>query len=97
MNIRFNPFSNDIKPEIIRHCKNTYQQPLVVKMWSDLFNYATLPFYMGSYQPEPDKTAEEYLKLMAEHQAGQEKLVREAFEAADPAGTKQDDGVSVKA
>ena len=41
------------------------QQRLYRQRFRDLLNYATLPFYWGSYEPEPGRTSEERLKGMA--------------------------------
>jgi GH35 family endo-1,4-beta-xylanase len=35
-----------------------------LELWERLFNYATVPFYFGSYQPTPEDTEESYLKEM---------------------------------
>jgi len=36
-----------------------------LELWSDLFNYATVPFYFAGYEPSPDETREARLQKMS--------------------------------
>ena len=42
------------------------QNERYLKLWTDLFNYATLPFYLALYQPTPVETHEAELLKMAQ-------------------------------
>jgi GH35 family endo-1,4-beta-xylanase len=47
-------------------CGSDKLNRLYEKRFSDLLNFATLPFYWGSYEPAPNKTNEKHIRRMAQ-------------------------------